>query len=177
MLKVIEGFLLKERKNGEIFFIFSLLLALIFFYTDLIHILFSYFSPTSLPTADKLISDVNNENQEYGFIGFLAITLAYVLYEEILFRLPVVLFLRIHINIIYKILMIILLSLIFAGTHFYNSSESKFLVPILLQGMMGIIMSIVFIISGANVGKYLKAFMVVVVFHLIINLSILIYMI
>jgi hypothetical protein len=175
MLKKLENFLYKKRENKEILFIFFLILSFDYFRTDITHLIISFLSPELIPKADILIGEITKENITYGIFGSIVITFFYVVYEEALFRLPIAIFIRKNFSFIIKLLLILLLNIVFAITHFYTSTEAKFIVPILQQGIGGILMSILFILSGANVGKYFKALSIVVFYHFIWNMSTIIY--
>ena len=162
-----ENFLLKERNNTQIaknsLFVFILICIL-----NMIGVILF----RNLYGTDVLIGSDINLVQEYGIFTFVFYTLLGFFFlafiEEIVFRLPIALFIRRKIKFEIKLGMIVFLSLIFSVGHM--SVEKGIFLPLLLQGTGAMLFSFLFIISGANKGVYIKGLMIVVFVHFLLNI-------
>lgn len=171
----LEKLIYTKKTYREIVWIFVIILSFNFFYFDILDLFYKIFAPQYIPTGDIVNEAMTNELSKYGAMVFILITLGYVVWEELLFRFPLSLLLWAKFKAKFILLGVMILTCGFIWIHLGNSQDVKYLFPILLQGVGGILISILFILSGANNGKYFQAFAVVVLYHFIWNMSTLIY--
>jgi len=170
-LNLLEKWLFKKRSNKEILKIATILFGLSLLNSILTPFIVSYLKSENY-LADVIYKPDSiyllNENLFFALVIYFTGFFFFALIEEIIFRLPVLLFINKKIKFIYKLILIILLSIIFSIGHI--SEEKGILMPIFIQGLGGILFSFIFIIAGASQGKYLKALLIITLFHFINNI-------
>ncbi len=110
------------------------------------------------------------ENLRNNVLPFVPIIFITLVFEELLFRLPISFFINRKITEHRKNFLIMGISLLFSLYHlqYFDLLELITTSPILFIG--GLIMSCVYIISGANRGKILIPFSITLVFHFMYDL-------
>lgn len=160
-----EKWLYKKRSNKEIFRIvfaffcsFQLLIYLLSFLTEIF-------------LGNGLSFFASDENLTYNFNLLITLPLFFFLLalrEEIFFRLPIVLFLHKKIGFHLKLILVLILQVLFTLVHYSENNNLWFtFVPAFISGLL---FSIIFIISGSNEKKYIKALVIVTLYHTLQNI-------
>jgi membrane protease YdiL (CAAX protease family) len=170
MKKKFEKFIFKTRNTHEIIYYFIFSFVLLIIYSLSIYFLFYLIYPDRISDGQNVINSILRQKNNGGFIVYFMITFFAAVVEELFFRFPITIYITEKINILIKILLTFTLSAIFTIIHFANSTNIVYLFPFLIQGMLGLVLSFLFIISGANNGKNYQALSVVILFHLLWNL-------
>lgn len=163
-----EKFLYKERGNSEII----RFATMTFIAISMINIVSIYLFKTFYSVGDIVLSE-RNFFLEFGvfqffiyyFVGFFFLAL----FEEVLFRLPIALFIRRRIKFVFKLILIFFLAVLFSIGHM--SEEKGILLPLFVQGTGALLLSFLFIVSGGNKGKYIKAILCVTIIHFLNNIT------
>jgi membrane protease YdiL (CAAX protease family) len=170
-LNLLEKWLFKKRSNREILKIVTILFGLSLLNSILTPLIVSYLKSENY-LADVIYKPDSiyllNENLFFALVIYFTGFFFFALVEEIIFRLPILLFIKRKIKFIYKLILIVLLSIIFSIGHI--SEENGILIPIFVQGLGGILFSFIFIIAGASQDKYLKALLILTLIHFINNI-------
>lgn len=160
-----EKWLYKKRSNKEIF---RIVFAFFFLFQLLIYSL-SFL--TEIFLGDGLGFFASDENLIYNLNLLVTLPLFFfilALREEIFFRLPIALFLHKKIGFHLKLILILILQALFTLVHYSENNNLWFtFVPVFISG---VIFSIIFVISGGNEKKYIKALIIVTLYHTLQNI-------
>ncbi len=160
-------FLFKKRSNKEILKLnvyFFVVFEIYIYSLSLITYIITGEGFNSFKEMESLIDDV------YLLMSLPLLIFLYALLEEVIFRLPLALFLHKKVNSQSKIIYTILLQIFFILLHFSDKNTADLLLVNIT--VSSFIFVVIFIISGANEKKYFKALFIVTIYHSISNLSV-----
>jgi hypothetical protein len=162
---LLEKWLYKKRSNKEIFKV-----VFIFFFSFQI-LIYSLSLLTEIFQGDGLGFFTSDDNLIFNFDLFVTLPFFFFLLalrEEIFFRLPIALFLHKKVSFHLKLILILILQVLFTLVHYSGNDNLWFtFVPVFISG---VIFSIIFVISGGNEKKYIKALIIVTLYHTLQNI-------
>lgn len=163
-------YLMNIRLIGAAFRV-TLLLLFIYFIHSVVMLSILYFvfpnifeNETVYTTIPQIIS-----NLIFWVTPFIPTLFFVVLIEELLFRLPISLFINRKIKSEYKVAQVFFISFLFGVYHMVYFDFQEIITVFYPTFITGLLFSIVYIIFGANQGKMFKPFIAVFILHFVLN--------